>query len=157
MAFRNFAAFQVILKRAFVNSPGSKVSGYMNMKMQKRILLVLVIIIIGISILSGLKASKDSMLQANEFGVVHEAMTIVSRAQAWYRKPKWLGGGSGSFSSFTLQSINYDSVSVNARFFLSEQQNQSFRLSGIGKEGEPPLRVTIEVFPDSISSILITQ
>jgi hypothetical protein len=124
--------------------------------MHKRVLLLLVTVIVGLSILSGLQASKDSMLQANQFGMVHEAMTIASRAQAWYRKPAWLGGGRGSFSNFTLEAINYDSVSVNARFILSERQPRSFRLTGIGKEGDPPLRATLEVFPDSISPILVT-
>jgi hypothetical protein len=125
--------------------------------MQQLILLTLVALLIGVALLAGLETSQDSLRQANEFAVVHEAMTIVGYAQAWYRRPKWLGGGGGSFSDFTLEVIRYNAVSVNGHFIVSEQKERSFRLTGIGKEGDPPLRVTLEVFANSLSPIQITQ
>jgi len=124
--------------------------------MQQLLLLTLVALLVGIAIFSGLRTSQETMHQVNEYGVVQEALIIAGYARAWCLKPADLGGGSGSFADFTLAAINHHQGSLNGRFEISELQVESFRLTGIGVEGSP-LRVTLLVFPDSISGLKITR
>lgn len=154
MAFRNFAAFQVIIKQAFDNLSESGANSFTIM--QQLLLLTLVALLVGMAIFAGLRTSQESMHQVNEYSVVQEAITIASYAQAWCLKPANLGGGGGSFLGFTLAAINRKPKSVNGHFEISELQAKSFRLTGIGVEGSP-LRVTFVVYADSISGIKLSR
>ncbi|MDZ7292948.1 MAG: hypothetical protein ONB44_13140 [candidate division KSB1 bacterium] len=123
--------------------------------MQQKFLLVLSTIIVGMAIVAGFKTSQESLLMADQYGVMQEALIIAGRAQAWYLTPTELGGGGGSFARLTLAAINYDSVNVYGTFSLSDRQEKSIRVTGIGTEGNP-LRVTLQVFPNSVSTIHIS-
>lgn len=124
--------------------------------MQQLLLLTLVALLVSIAIFAGLRTSQETMHQVNEYGVVQEAINIASYAQVWCFRPADLGGGGGSFKEFTLAAINHSPNSVYGRFEISELQAESFRLTGFGVEGSP-LRVTVVVFPDSISGLKIMR
>lgn len=112
--------------------------------------------LVGLAIFAGLRTSRETMHQVNEYEVAQEAIMVASYSQAWYRKPVEMGGGGGSFLNLTLATLPYDSLNINSRFEFSEMQAESFRLTGIGVEGSP-LRVTLVVFADSISGLTITR
>ncbi|MGH7452333.1 MAG: hypothetical protein ACRENG_13380 [bacterium] len=124
--------------------------------MQQLLLLTLVAMLVGLAIFAGLRTSRETMHQVNEYEVAQEAIIIASYSQAWYRKPVEMSGGGGSFLGLTLATLPYDSLNINSRFELSETQAESFRLTGVGVEGSP-LQVTLVVFADSISGLTITR
>jgi hypothetical protein len=153
-SFRNCTILKVFPKSTFDHPSGFGAKEFKFM--QQLLLLTLVALLVGIAIFAGLRTSQETMHQVNEYGVVQEAITIASYAQAWCLKPVNIGGGGGSFEEFTLAAINHKPNSVNGRFEISEVQAESFRLTGIGVEGSP-LQVTLLVFPDSISGLKITR
>jgi hypothetical protein len=124
--------------------------------MQQLLLLTLVAMLVGLAIFAGLRTSRETMHQANEYEVAQEAIVIASYSQAWYRKPVEMGGGGGSFLNLTLATLPYDSLNIISRFEFSEMQAENFRLTGIGVEGSP-LTVTLVVYADSITGLTITR
>jgi len=123
--------------------------------MQQKFLLVVSSVIVGLAILSGLRMAQENLRQANQDGITEDLLAIAGRAQVWYRIPAQRGGGGGSFANLTLSAITFDSINGNGSFVLSDLRQDSFRITGIGTE-ESSLRITLEVFSDSISSMQIS-
>jgi hypothetical protein len=82
------------------------------MGQQQLLLLVLGSIIVGLSIVVGINLFRQGALKANEDAVRQDLLTMMSRAEEFYRKPVLLGGGGKSFSelgSFTNLGYRYNS------------------------------------------------
>jgi len=123
---------------------------------QQQLILLLTVIIVALAILSGMENVEQSAREANKDRLIQELLVVAGRAQAWYRSPAHLGGGGGSFTKLTLYSVNFDSVTINGNYVLSNIKNESFRVTGFGNEGSL-LMVTIEAFADSVAIINIVQ
>jgi hypothetical protein len=118
--------------------------------MQQKFIFLISAIIVGVAVFAGLKISNENLREANQNGVMLDALIITGRAQAWYRTPVQLGGGGGSFLRLTFAAINFDSINANGIYLLSDLRKDSFAVTGTGTEGSP-LKVTLQVFPDSIA------
>ncbi len=124
--------------------------------MQQKFALVASAVIVGLAVLAGLRMSQENLHQANLNTVTEDLLIIAGRAQAWYRVPADLGGGGGAFSRLTLAAIHLDSINGNGSFALCHLRRESFRVTGTGA-GESLLRITLEVFPDSIKFVQVSQ
>ena len=82
------------------------------MGQQQLLLLVLGAIIVGLSIVVGINLFSQGALKANEDAVRQDILTMMSRAEEFYRKPEMLGGGGKDFSNldgFTDLGYRYNS------------------------------------------------
>jgi hypothetical protein len=68
------------------------------MGQQQLLLLVLGAIIVGLSIVVGINLFSQGALKANEDAVRQDILTMMSRAEEFYRKPVMLGGGGKDFT-----------------------------------------------------------
>lgn len=82
------------------------------MGQQQLLLIVLGVIIVGIAVVVGINVFTASSEQSAKDTIVSQATNIGAMAQQYYRKPKALGGGQGSFVGFVIpQKLAVDSAS----------------------------------------------
>ncbi len=74
------------------------------MGQQQLLLLVLGAIIVGLAIVVGINLFGQGAVKANEDAVRQDILSMMARAEEFYRKPTMLGGGGKSFS--TLQTFD---------------------------------------------------
>ena len=67
------------------------------MGQQQLLLIILGVIVVGIAVAVGVTMFNDSAVSANRDAVTNDLINFASRAQQYYRRPKALGGGGGSF------------------------------------------------------------
>ncbi len=103
-------------------------------------------IIAGMAILTGINLFYGSAKEANQDAVIQDLMTIAARSQIWYKRPKMLGGGGGSFATCTLTKLQFDSVNANGSYSLAASDGMLI-ITGQGTEGD---KYVMQVFPDSI-------
>ena len=106
--------------------------------------------------MTGMQRAEEGHREAAKDALIEELLVVAGRAQAWYRMPALIGGGGGSFANLSLSAVNFDSTRFVGNYVLAEIQDQSFRVIGVGHEGEL-LMVTLEAFPDSVAIIDIVQ
>ncbi|MDZ7291425.1 MAG: hypothetical protein ONB44_07715 [candidate division KSB1 bacterium] len=51
-----------------------------------------------------------------------------------------------------MTAIHFESINFNGIYTLSDLRQDSFRVTGTGRDGSPR-RMTFEVFPDSIACV----
>lgn len=124
--------------------------------MQQNFLLVLTVIIVGLGIMTGMQRAEEGHRQAAKDALIQELLVVAGRAQAWYRVPAQMGGGGGSFTNLSLRAVNFDSTRFMGNYVLADIQDQSFRVIGVGHEGEL-LMITLSAFPDSVAIVDIVQ
>ncbi len=71
------------------------------MGQQQLLLLVLAAVIVGTAVVIGINMFAQNSVQANQDAVAQDVITIVSRAQAWFKKPTVMGGGGHNFTGLT--------------------------------------------------------
>lgn len=114
---------------------------------QKEIFILIVgVIIAGIGILFSISLFTDASMSANNYAVRQDLASIASSAQAYYKKPRMLGGGGKSFQNidfyhivFNQVSFPYDSifdnginaVNENGFYRIVRRDTQSVRILGI--------------------------
>ena len=72
------------------------------MGQQQLLLIVIGVIIVGIAIVVGINLASTSAQSANRDAVIADLNNIGAFAQQYYRKPQALGGGSNSFTGWTI-------------------------------------------------------
>ncbi len=75
------------------------------MAMQQLILMGLGLLLVSVAIVVGINMFHENASSANLDAVSNDVINLGSRAQVFYRKPGWLGGGSNSFETLTLQNL----------------------------------------------------
>jgi len=117
------------------------------MGQQQLLLLVLSAVIVGLAVVVGINMFGENAVQVNPDPMVQDVSTIATRAQAWYRRPAMLGGGGRTFSSVTLDTLKFDAVNANGSYSVTATDS-TVVVVGNGNEG---VKVTVTVFPDSVS------
>ena len=84
---------------------------------QQILLIVLGVIIVGITVTIALTVFGTGAEQANKDALTQDCLKLVSSAQAFFKKPRLLGGGSNSFDGISIRDcgmeINAEGVGVN--------------------------------------------
>lgn len=136
------------------------------MGQQQLLLIVLGVIIVGIAVVVGINVFTASSSQANRDAVISDLTTIASMAQQYYRKPVALSGGGNSFTGFKMPALSTNSTdntstatkTPNGSYTVTVA-DQTVTLVGTGtdkgNDGTNPVKVTMVVGPDKITSTTI--
>jgi len=136
------------------------------MGQQQLLLIVLGVIIVGIAVVVGISVFTASSTNANRDAVIADLTTLASMAQQYYRKPIAMGGGSNSFDASTGSGGTAwdvpDQLDTTANgVYTATVSANSVTLVGVGNEtgndGSNPVRVTMVVGPNSITSTTINN
>lgn len=109
------------------------------MGQQQLLLIVLGTIIVGIAIAVGITMFKAAAIDAARDAVASDLHDLAARAQAYYRKPRSLGGGDRSFldQNGNLITISYLTTSAsndNGWYRVEDGNADSILIIGMGKE-----------------------
>jgi hypothetical protein len=131
------------------------------MGQQQLLLLTLGAIVVGLALAIAFLMFDTQAVASNRDAVTSDLSHLASMAQAYYRKPRVLGGGGHSFGGMTMDRLTSASVmpkSIDGTFVLSPNPvsgNPLFvTLTGTGTEtgndGATKVRVVMYVYADSI-------
>lgn len=132
------------------------------MGQQQLLIVILGTIIVGIAISVAVLMFNDQASATNRDEVVADLAHLSSLAQAYYRKPRILGGGGGSFTGLTLRSLTSNPAhprNLNGTYTLDPDPvggAPSFvTIKGVGTEtgndGVNRVNVVMVVYADSIT------
>ncbi|MGC8595613.1 MAG: hypothetical protein ACP5US_05070 [Candidatus Kryptoniota bacterium] len=124
------------------------------MGQQQLLIILLTVIIVGVAVALAITYFKSHQQEVEIDEVINEMNHIAATAQEWYRKPTEFGGGSGSFSEFTLQTISQPDSTELAKFKITSQSANTFSLQAVGRSN---FTIDVIVYPDSIGPYLVTK
>ena len=116
---------------------------------QQILMIVLAIIVVGAAIAVGIAMFDTQARNQTRRAITAEIADIAVQAQAWFRTPKMLAGGEGSFDSNDIDSlIAYinggrigDIVTPTGTYTITYESDNNIRISAISLKYE----ITIEV------------
>jgi hypothetical protein len=119
---------------------------------QQLLLLILGTLTVGLMLTFAIVMFGDSAAASNRDAVASELTSYASKAQLYYRKPRVLGGGGGTFNGFSLGGSSVSDY--NGTFSVSSTSPAMVTIEGIGIElgydHTNPVKVAIDVQADSI-------
>jgi len=132
------------------------------MGQQQLLLIILGTIIVGVAISVAVLMFNDQASATNRDEVVTDLAQLGSMAQAYYRKPRILGGGGGSFSGLTMRMLTSAPANprnLNGTYTLDPDPVSGtpsyVTIRGVGTEtgndGVNRVKVVMLVYADSIS------
>ena len=131
------------------------------MGQQQLLLLVLGAIIVGLSIVVGINLFSQGALKANEDAVRQDILSMMSRAEEFYRKPEMLGGGGKDFTkmdSFTDLGYRYnsDGSAVSGKTYTNDNGTYTLTTGSAPQiqaalAEDPSLKVTYKISVDATS------
>jgi hypothetical protein len=132
------------------------------MGQQQLLIIILGTIIVGIAISVAVIMFNDQASATNRDEVVTDLAHLGSLAQGYYRKPRILGGGGGSFAGLTMRALTSAPANprnLNGTYTLDPDPvsgTPSFvTIRGVGTEtgndGVNKVRVVMLVYADSIT------
>jgi hypothetical protein len=153
---------QAILPHLFVGT-FLEYSGTSNYKKRKEILgqqqlllIVLAIIVVGIAIAVSIQLFRSNAIEAKRDVLIEETTNLGLMALHYYKKPAMLGGGSNSFSNWTIPAGLV--TSVNGNFMVATIEQDQVIITGTGSEvvtGVDSIKVETTVTANEINSIVI--
>ncbi len=121
------------------------------MGQQQLLLIVLGVIIVGIAIVVGINLFNASSVDANRNAVIADLNNLGAMAQQYYKKPASMGGGSNTFTGWTIPT----GLSSNSNgSYTVTVAAQSVTITGTGTEnGDSGSKLvhTATVTPTSIT------
>jgi len=131
------------------------------MGQQQLLLIILGTIIVGIAVAVGITMFNDQAAATNRDEVVNDLVHYASAAQGYYRRPRILGGGGGSFTGLSMTKITavyQHPQHLNGTYSLSPDPVGGtppfVTLTGVGTEtgndGVSKVKVVMYVYRDSI-------
>ena len=125
------------------------------MGQQQLLLIVLGIIIVGIAIFVGIGLFRASAIDAKRNNVTNDLINLASLAQQYYMRPAAIGGGSRSFTGWTIPSELV--VNANGHFTAVVSPNNVL-ITGVGNEvvtNNDSVTVKILVEPTSFTTTIV--
>jgi hypothetical protein len=120
---------------------------------QQQLLIIVGVLMVGLSIAIGSTMFADSSSASNRDAIANDLAAHASRAQAFQKRPKCIGGGGGSFVGFRIS--NGSVTNANGGYAVTNSEPSSITIQGIGKEigydQERPVKVAMTITADSIS------
>lgn len=119
---------------------------------QQMLLLIVGVLMVGLMISVGTIMFGDGAAASNRDAIATDLANYASKAQAFHRKPKCLGGGGNSFVGFVL--TVKEAQNLNGVYTVSAATASTVTIEGIGPEPgynpANPVKVAVAVRPDSI-------
>ena len=127
------------------------------MGQQQLLLIVLGVIIVGIAIVVGINVFTSSAASSNRDSLVSSCATLGALAQLYYRKPTALGGGSSTFTGWTVPATLSQTANMSA-VITSTVAAQTVTLVAVGTEtgtdGSTKTKVTMTVTSTGITTAI---
>ena len=121
------------------------------MKCSRQCVAGLTCIALSLVIFVNLLAGGDRGNNSRE-GVARDLTTLALRAQDYYRRGLWEGGGGGSFYGLTMSKLTAKATTPNSMCTIRTVTHTSVELSGTGtqrgNDGQPIMGIMV-VFADS--------
>ena len=126
------------------------------MGQQQLLLIVLAIIIIGIAIAVSIQLFRSNAIEAKRDILMEETTALGLMALQYFKKPAEIGGGSQSFTGWTIPSQMI--TTANGNFMTSTIAADEVIITGTGTEvvtGTDSIEVKTTVTANDINSIII--
>lgn len=128
------------------------------MGQQQLLLIALAVLIVGIAVVIGVNRFSTGSSLSNRDAVVSDLVNLGSMAQSYYRKAASLSGGGNTFTGWTIPT---QFASTGNGTYTSTAAALSVTIVGtgnqIGNDGTNPVKVTMIVGPNSITSTVINN
>jgi hypothetical protein len=121
------------------------------MGQQQLLLIVLGVIVVGIAVVVGINLFNANAVSSNRDGVVSDLNNLGAMAQQYYKKPTSMGGGSNTFTGWTIPA-ELDTTANG--FYVATINAQSVSIVGTGNENNDAgskIKHTATISPTSIS------
>ena len=119
---------------------------------QQMLLLIIGVLMVGLMISVGTIMFTDSSASSNRDAIANDLAAYASKAQAYQKKPKCLGGGGNSFVGFALMPSAVSNL--NGTYSVSGATATEVTIEGLGVgtgfDKVNPVKVAVEVRADSI-------
>ncbi len=126
------------------------------MGQQQLLLIVLGLIIVGVAIVIGINYFRANAIEAKRNNLTNELINLASMAQNYYMKPRALGGGSRSFTGWSIPGEL--STTANGHYEIDNHSADSLGILATGNEvvtGSDSIKVRISVRSTSFKTIII--
>ena len=124
------------------------------MGQQQFLLISLTVIIVALMVAVSIAMFMDQAAATNRDALSNDLVMYASKAQEFYRQPTMLGGGGGSFISFSLGN---DPKTADGVFDISAVAPNSIDIEGVGVElgydQVNPVKLVIKVTADSVKVV----
>jgi hypothetical protein len=124
------------------------------MGQQQLLLIVLGVIVVGIAVVVGINLFNANAVSSNRDGVVSDLNNLGAMAQQYYKKPTSMGGGSNTFTGWTVPA-ELDTTANGS--YAATVNAQSVSIVGTGNEknsSSQTIQHTATITPTSISVAL---
>ena len=128
------------------------------MGQQQLLLIILGVIVVAIAVAVGITMFVDSAASSNRDALTSDLQNFAQRAQQFYRRPTFLGGGGNSFDRLTtgaMSLLTSKPTDANGSFFIEiagtgSGTNALVVIQGVGTElyNGSPVAARIFVYPD---------
>jgi hypothetical protein len=127
---------------------------------QQLMLIILSVIVVGIAVGIGISMFSDSSINANRDGLSNDLSSLASRAEQYYRRPSYLGGGGNSFAGLTADAagigkLTNQSTNNNGTYTIvspgtGSGPSATVEILGVGNVqfGSALVSVRVRVYPD---------
>lgn len=121
---------------------------------QQLFLVLLGLFIVAVAVTLGVYVFVDESASENREAMVNELIQLATRAQRYYRTPVARGGGGDSFQGLTdITMLTDEPNTANGTYALTNTLTH-VTLTGVGtatgRDGNNPVRVVMQVYPDSM-------
>lgn len=125
------------------------------MGQQQLLLILLGIVIVGIAIFVGINLFRSNAIETKRNNVTNDLVNLAVLAQQYYMRPSSMGGGSRTFSGWTIPSELTTTANGN---FTAVVMADDVVITGVGNEvvtGNDSVTVQIKVMPTSFVTTII--
>jgi len=134
------------------------------MGQQQLLLVILASIVVGIAVAVGVNMFRASAVDSARDALAVDLEDLAVRAQAYYRKPRVLGGGDRTFTQPNGQLISIRAIApadsnANGRYFIDSTRSNAQMLVIVGQGyevvGSLPVQLEVQVTPDNATMQVI--
>ena len=128
------------------------------MGQQQLLLILLAIIIVGLAVVVGISLFSANSAASNRDAVVTDLANLGSLAQLYHRKAIANGGGGNTFTGWSVPAQLDTTANGTYAATVAEQSVTLFGTGNqTGNDGTNPVKVTMVVGPNSITSTVINN
>lgn len=138
------------------------------MGQQQLLLIVLGVIIVGVAVVAGMGMFNAGAEEAMKDEIVSQCMNIGANAQQYYKKPKAMGGGGGSFVGYSIPArmtatanagvIGDDGIPTTAGYTASAGTGTGITITGTPNNSDDyPWTVTCTVDPVKVVTTITEE
>ncbi|RNC85354.1 MAG: hypothetical protein ED557_00850 [Balneola sp.] len=99
------------------------------MGQQQLLLIILVTIIIGLGTVFGLVLFENFRDESVKDMIKQDMMEAANYGQAYYRRPRAMGGGSEDYTNIDMNILSLDTLTAITRFSITETSTEYFKIT----------------------------